>query len=315
MRTALLSLIALFVLGLPLGCATDVGPVSDVLDWLNSDWSLAELDWQDPDASLPDTPELEDWPTDSTRPDTDIDIPIDTDTDIAVDTTDTELAEADSSPTSVLCQPCQIDADCGGSNVCLFNRQNGEVFCGIDCRSEACPAGYECAPIDTGIAQCVPLSLTCSSVQVCSPACAASQRCVNGNCVDAGDYEAELLFCVDEINRHRAEHARPALSRSASLEECAASGAYSDSLSGVAHEHFRATGGCGGVAFAENEIPGWPLSMYGSITQVIAQGTQMMMDEGPGGGHYENILADRSAVGCGIYVTPSGEVWVVQNFR
>ena len=54
--------------------------------------------------------------------------------------------------------------------------------------------------------------------------------------------------------------------------------------------------------------------MYGSVMNIIDLGTEMMMNEGPGGGHHDNILGDHTAVGCGIFVTDSGAVWVVQDF-
>jgi hypothetical protein len=92
-------------------------------------------------------------------------------------------------------------------------------------------------------------------------------------------------------------------------------GAQEDSQSGSAHGHFSRTGGCNGTAWAENEIPGWPLEWYGTVTQVIDGGLEMMMDEGPGGGHYENMLGDYTDVGCGISVTQGGDVWSVQDFR
>ncbi|HVJ21852.1 MAG TPA: hypothetical protein VM686_40890 [Polyangiaceae bacterium] len=40
-----------------------------------------------------------------------------------------------------------------------------------------------------------------------------------------------------------------------------------------------------------------------------------MWDEGPGGGHYDNMAGDYSEVFCGFYTTPDGEVWALQNFR
>jgi len=133
--------------------------------------------------------------------------------------------------------------------------------------------------------------------------------------VPAGDYEAELQRCVDYINEFRAAHGRSALSRSGDLEQCAAEGAYQDSLSGAAHGHFGNTDGCGGVSDAENEVPGWSLSWSGSVMSVVEGGIDMMMDEGPGGGHYENILGDHNSVGCGIFITPDSNVWVIQDFR
>jgi hypothetical protein len=41
-----------------------------------------------------------------------------------------------------------------------------------------------------------------------------------------------------------------------------------------------------------------------------------MWDEGPGGGHYENMKStDSTRVACGFYITPGGDVWSVQNFQ
>jgi hypothetical protein len=131
---------------------------------------------------------------------------------------------------------------------------------------------------------------------------------------DPDDLETQLQHCVDVINDHRARHGLAPLSRSRELEDCAMDGARSDAASGMAHDHFSRTGGCG-VAFSENEIPGWDLGMSGGVLGVIEDGTQMMMDEGPGGGHYENIVGANNSVGCGVHVTASGSVWVVQDFN
>lgn len=41
-----------------------------------------------------------------------------------------------------------------------------------------------------------------------------------------------------------------------------------------------------------------------------------MRNEGPGGGHYENMKsATATKVWCGFYTTPSGDVWSIQDFR
>jgi hypothetical protein len=81
-----------------------------------------------------------------------------------------------------------------------------------------------------------------------------------------------------------------------------------------AHRYFRATNGGNGTAMAENEIPWWTLSRYGSVRTVIREGLAMMWAEGPGGGHYENMVADYRAVSCGISIA-NGEVTVTQDFR
>jgi hypothetical protein len=125
----------------------------------------------------------------------------------------------------------------------------------------------------------------------------------------------DLAYCVSLLNMYRDRVGQPPLMRDPDIEAYAAEGARSDSQTGFAHGHFSATGG-GGVAYAENEIPGWDLSFGGgTVRGVIEEGTQMMWEEGPGGGHYENIVGDYSHVGCGIHVTAGDSVWVVQDFR
>ncbi len=108
----------------------------------------------------------------------------------------------------------------------------------------------------------------------------------------------------------------PPYTRSSSLEQFAATGAEDDGQSGEAHGHFVATSGGNGIAFAENEVPGWPEDQYGSVADVIDQGLQMMWAEGPGGGHYDNMASTQyTQAGCGTYVTPDGSVWVTIDFR
>ncbi len=219
-----------------------------------------------------------------------------------------------------LCEgPCTAHESCGGvGDYCLTNPDTNQSFCGAACGT-GCPTNYTCADLGSGITQCIPTSGSCSGTTPppsCDPACAADQTCSNGVCVTVGDWETELQHCVDLINDYRSQHGRSALIRDAAIEACVANAAASDSISDIAHESFQATQGCGFTATAENEIPGYPISSYGSVTEVINRGTAQMMAEGPGGGHYENILRDSSTrVGCGVFVTSSGDVWVVQDFR
>jgi uncharacterized protein YkwD len=122
---------------------------------------------------------------------------------------------------------------------------------------------------------------------------------------------SDAAYCVSVINRYRAKAGAPPLERSVALEAFAMKGAESDGKSGRPHGYFSQTSG-GGIAWAENEIPGWP----GSVRDVIAEGTEMMWNEGPGGGHHDNIANRKwKEVGCGIYVTAGKKVWVTQDFR
>jgi hypothetical protein len=40
----------------------------------------------------------------------------------------------------------------------------------------------------------------------------------------------------------------------------------------------------------------------------------MMWAEGPGGGHYDNMVGDATHTACGVYTTPEGKVWMIQDF-
>ena len=43
-------------------------------------------------------------------------------------------------------------------------------------------------------------------------------------------------------------------------------------------------------------------------------GIKMMYDEGPGGGHHDNMMGKHTRLGCGIHVE-GDEITIVQNFR
>jgi uncharacterized protein YkwD len=132
---------------------------------------------------------------------------------------------------------------------------------------------------------------------------------------DAGSADV-LQRCVDDINSYRATINVPAYTRSSSLEAFAATGAESDGQSGSPHGHFISTNGGNGVAFAENEVPGWPLAQYGSVSDILDQGMLMMWAEGPGGGHYDNMASTQyTQAGCGTYTTSDGNVWITTDFR
>jgi hypothetical protein len=88
---------------------------------------------------------------------------------------------------------------------------------------------------------------------------------------------------------------------------CADGEAKSDALSGTPHGAF---GTCGETA--QNECPGWP----GTATQAVTGCLKAMWDEGPGGGHYDNMTTtSRTKVACGFYQTTGGQWWIVQDFR
>jgi uncharacterized protein YkwD len=125
--------------------------------------------------------------------------------------------------------------------------------------------------------------------------------------------KADLELCVAEVNHYRRKLGLRPLKRASDLEACAAEGARADHTSGQPHGHFVGTQGCG-IAFAENEIPRWPLDYAGSVTNTIKKGIADMWAEGPGGGHYENMKGDYTELGCGIFVDGNA-VTVVQDYK
>ncbi len=132
---------------------------------------------------------------------------------------------------------------------------------------------------------------------------------------DTAAYAAEKKLCLDTINAFRAKVGLPPVAWSKSLEAFADQGARYDSERNVAHGHFSAFSKGAVPSDAENAVPGWPLKSYKTVSAVVAKGAEMMWAEGPGGGHYENIRGSQTLVGCGIYVTPAGAVWVLHDFK
>jgi hypothetical protein len=120
-------------------------------------------------------------------------------------------------------------------------------------------------------------------------------------------------FCVQETNRYRTGGGRPAVQRSAELEAFANEGAMVDHA-GTPHDHFRATSG-GGIAFAENECPHWNLNQQGQgdMQKLVAACIAAFFSEGPGGGHYDNMMGNYGTLGCGIYQSGTS-VTIIQDF-
>lgn len=124
----------------------------------------------------------------------------------------------------------------------------------------------------------------------------------------------DLVFCVSETTRYRAMVQKPALVHSAQLEAYANTGAMTDTLAMSAHKHFSDTSG-GGISFAENECPsflGW--TVMGTVHDTIAACIAAFWSEGPGGGHYENMIGNYGTLGCGVYLDGSGGITITQDY-
>ncbi|HVY32637.1 MAG TPA: CAP domain-containing protein [Polyangiaceae bacterium] len=117
--------------------------------------------------------------------------------------------------------------------------------------------------------------------------------------------------CVDRVNELRASKGKGPIPRLASAEACADGQAKSDSESGKAHGAFN---DCADQVkhwsgIAQNECPG-----YKSVEATLTGCIDMMWAEGPGGGHYENMMGGSTHMACGFYTTPDGKVWQVQDY-
>jgi hypothetical protein len=120
--------------------------------------------------------------------------------------------------------------------------------------------------------------------------------------VGGGGSTAAHMTCEIETNKYRAMKGKPALAHSQPLEDYAQDGAEHDFTTSP-HDHFSQTQG-GGIAFAENECPhqlGWRVPSGGSVEAVVAMCIKAFFDEGPGGGHYENMMGAYKTIGCGIH--------------
>lgn len=148
-----------------------------------------------------------------------------------------------------------------------------------------------------------------------SAACEAMQNpfAPSTSSVGSTDLVADASFCVDEINRYRSSVGVAKLAPSDDVQTFSNEAARVDGEAHEAHKYFRETGG-NGVSRAENEIPWWSLSQWGSVRTIVKQGLAKEWAEGPGGGHYENMTGDYRVVACGISIK-NGEVTITQDFR
>jgi hypothetical protein len=104
---------------------------------------------------------------------------------------------------------------------------------------------------------------------------------------------------------------RPALTRSTDIEQFAAAASKNDALANAAHQYYQAHA----TGFsAENEVLRWPNNLQPTVQGIVAAAIQAFYSEGPGGGHYENIVGSYTQIGCGIYIDSNG-ITIVEDFR
>lgn len=120
-------------------------------------------------------------------------------------------------------------------------------------------------------------------------------------------FAAARQTCVDRINQYRARVRVGPIARDASTEPCDDEESRLDSSANRAHGSF---GKCG--ERAQNACPNYPGA---SVEDVLTKCLQQMFDEGPGGGHYDNMTSTKySRASCGFIPVGGGRIWTVQNF-
>jgi hypothetical protein len=116
--------------------------------------------------------------------------------------------------------------------------------------------------------------------------------------------------CVDRTNELRATKGLAPIPRLAKAEPCVDGQAKKDSETGEAHSAFDdCLDQVQWKGAGQNECPG-----YGSVEQALGGCLDAMWAEGPGGGHYENMVGNSTHTACGFHTTSSGKVWMIQDF-
>jgi uncharacterized protein YkwD len=158
--------------------------------------------------------------------------------------------------------------------------------------------------------------LALAALSVSATACAVGGTPVEPSSMngDPSVIAAAVSACIDQVNELRASVGDPPLARSTRIEQFSAEAARVDGEAHQAHKYFTETNGGHGTALAENVIPWWKVSDFGSIQNIVRKGVTQMWQEGPSGYHYVNMRGRYSEMGCGIAVI-NGEVTVSQDFH
>lgn len=130
-------------------------------------------------------------------------------------------------------------------------------------------------------------------------------------------FAANEQHCLDTLNMYRAQNGAPPLTLDGQLTAFALAGSQALAAGGPAHGHFADAGNSGAIwndgfcnGAAENQAPDWPAS---DVNQTIDAILKSMMDEGPGGGHHDNIVnPSYTRVGVGLVV--KGGLWFTNDF-
>lgn len=192
---------------------------------------------------------------------------------------------------------CQSDGDLQ----CPFGRCI-QGRCGGCATANDCKAGATCAPSPVGMA-CWPAYGPQQQIPQTPPTQVPPPPAASGD-----PFAQARQTCVDRINRYRARVGSAPVRRDTNSERCADEQARLDARSNMAHGSF---GRCG--EWAQNACPNYPGR---TVEEVLDRCLEQMFGEGPGGGHYENMVNRRyTAAFCGFEPSADGRIWSIQNFR
>lgn len=134
--------------------------------------------------------------------------------------------------------------------------------------------------------------------------------------------DPRVRYNVERVNAYRAEKGLPALLFDAKISAFAHAGSDQLSHDHSPHAHFAANikGAAGfGSRSAENQgdpsgVPPLDANASTSGRKQIDVMLKLMMDEGPGGGHYENMMSTRyRRIGVGL-VYAGGKLYMTNDF-
>jgi hypothetical protein len=148
----------------------------------------------------------------------------------------------------------------------------------------------------------------------------------NGNLggSDAGaliNQDAHVQHCLATLNGYRAQQSLSSLTLDDRLSQFALTGSQTLEATGSPHGYFLAQGHSGAIwsqgfcsAAGENQTgPGWMVGPDEDAT--IDQVLKEMMDEGPGGGHYDNIVSPKFVrLGVGLIVAADQKFYLTNDF-
>jgi hypothetical protein len=150
-------------------------------------------------------------------------------------------------------------------------------------------------------------------------ACSGDDAGAGGSGGDGGSSGDPVLddarqYNLTRINAYRQMAGSPPLHLDGALNEFAQEGSVELSMDHAPHQHFKtsyATCNCGVNAENQGDANGWTVApIHDQIDQIL----QLMMSEGPGGGHYDNIMnAQFTRLGVGI-VNPSAALYFTNDF-